>query len=115
MAIQKVTDQYDEQKGGKYQLDRLRLYLASRYGREPIEECFHKIQEIIIRTLIATSQLMVTDKRSFELYGFDVMIDQNLKPWLLEINGSPSYTATTFADKCLKRGLLDDALTVVNL
>ena len=64
---------------------------------------------------MATSKLMSTDKRCFELYGFDVMIDSTLKPWLIEINGSPSMTANTDDDSKLKMGLLDDTLTIVNM
>jgi tubulin polyglutamylase TTLL9 len=43
------------------------------------------------------------------------MFDSNLKPWLIEINGSPSMTANTPIDRNLKNGLLDDTLTIVNL
>ena len=43
------------------------------------------------------------------------MIDSKLKPWLIEVNGSPSFTATTPIDEKLKKGLLDDALTIVNM
>ena len=58
---------------------------------------------------------MATDKRCFELYGFDIMLDTQLKPWLIEINGSPSMTANTPEDEKLKKGLVDDTLTIVNL
>lgn len=73
------------------------------------------MQELIIKTLIATSKVIVNDKRCFELYGFDIMIDANLKPWLIEINGSPSMTANTQVDRVLKVGLLDDTLTIINI
>jgi tubulin polyglutamylase TTLL9 len=43
------------------------------------------------------------------------MLDSNLKPWLIEVNGSPSMTANTPIDRNLKLGLLDDTLTVVNI
>lgn len=96
-------------------VDKLRLYILSRFGEELTEKCFFDIQELIIKTLVATSKVISNDKRCFELYGFDVMIDSNLKPWLIEINGSPSMTANTPIDRKLKNGLLDDTLTIINL
>ena len=50
-----------------------------------------------------------------ELYGFDVVIDRHLKPWLLEVNASPSLTANTEEDYAFKFDLLNDVLDVVNM
>ena len=33
-----------------------------------------------------------TANNCFELFGFDILIDSNLKPWLIEINGPPQLT-----------------------
>ena len=43
------------------------------------------------------------------------MLDSTLKPWLIEVNGSPSMTANTPIDRNLKLSLLDDTLTIVNI
>lgn len=32
VAIQKTSDNYDNQKGGKWMLEQLKLYLMSKYG-----------------------------------------------------------------------------------
>jgi hypothetical protein len=32
-----MTENYDEERGGKYLLDKLRLYLISKYGQEKAE------------------------------------------------------------------------------
>lgn len=43
------------------------------------------------------------------------MVDSNLRPWLIEVNGGPSMTANTDFDCRLKCGLIDDVLSIVDL
>ena len=58
---------------------------------------------------------MISDKHCFEMYGYDIMIDDQLKPWLIEVNASPSLTADTPQDYELKFGLLDDVYSVIDV
>lgn len=51
----------------------------------------------------------------FEIYGFDVLIDQSLVPWLLEVNILPSFSSSSPLDKRIKTRLIAEALTLVGL
>jgi tubulin polyglutamylase TTLL9 len=44
-----------------------------------------------------------------------VLFDAQIKPWLLEVNASPSMTANTPSDFDMKCGLLDDVFTILDL
>ena len=33
----------------------------------------------------ACQNVMINDRHCFELYGYDIIIDQDLRPWLIEV------------------------------
>ena len=51
----------------------------------------------------------------FELFGFDVLIDQVLQPWLMEVNFAPSLTADSELDYFVKSKVLTDMLNLIGL
>jgi hypothetical protein len=50
----------------------------------------------------------------FELLGFDIMLDEELRPWLLEVNHSPSFATDSRLDQQLKQALLTDTIAALN-
>jgi tubulin polyglutamylase TTLL9 len=115
VAIQKTADNYDERTGGKMELQALKVYLMSKHGVERIDALFWEIQMIILRSLLAVQPVMIQDRHCYELYGYDIIIDQDLKPWLLEVNASPSLTANTREDYSMKCEMLHGMLDIVDM
>jgi tubulin polyglutamylase TTLL9 len=99
----------------KWSLRELRLHLAQRHGRNAADALFSSIQSLVVKALLAVQGQVRADRRCFELYGYDVLIDSSLRPWLLEVNASPSLTASDADDRALKFAMLHDALDVVGV
>ncbi len=47
-----------------------------------------------------------------ELFGFDVMLDRHLKPWVIEVNISPSLHSQSQLDVNIKGQLVRDLLNI---
>jgi tubulin polyglutamylase TTLL6/13 len=50
----------------------------------------------------------------FEILGFDILLDSKMKPWVLEVNHSPSFTCDSPLDLDIKSGVIQNALKLVN-
>lgn len=48
-----------------------------------------------------------------ELLGFDVLLDKTGKPWLLEVNHSPSLAADSAVDEAVKGGVVEAVLRLM--
>lgn len=52
---------------------------------------------------------------SFELLGVDILVDQDLKPWLLEINVSPGMHGSSELDVHVKSQVLYDLFNIIRM
>eukprot|EP01038_Epipyxis_sp_PR26KG_P005590 gene5590-7718_t len=55
----------------------------------------------------------IRGSRCFEVLGFDIMIDSNLKPWLIEVNHLPSFGTDSALDKDIKERLMQQVFSVL--
>ena len=84
---------------------------------------FTRIHELIIKTLISVEQPITQNLNKstkyknlcFEVFGFDVLLDSKLKPWLLEVNVCPSLSLSSPFDKKIKTLVICDAFNTIGV
>ncbi|KAK9966301.1 hypothetical protein ABG768_003421 [Culter alburnus] len=86
------------------------------------------VSELVVKTLIVAEPHVLHAYRMcrpgqppgsasvcFEVLGFDIILDRKLKPWLLEINRAPSFGTDQKIDYDVKKGVLLNALKLLNI
>ena len=106
VAITKLSGDYNDKHGSKWTINNLRFYLEQTSGKEITDKCFDDINNIIYISLKSVQNVVINDKHCFEMYGYDILIDKDLKPWLIEVNASPSLSTTTETDRMIKMNLM---------
>lgn len=51
----------------------------------------------------------------FEILGFDIFLDEKIKPWLFEVNSLASFGTDSPLDKKVKYELLEETIKMLNL
>ncbi|RNF01984.1 putative tubulin tyrosine ligase, partial [Trypanosoma rangeli] len=113
VALQKGEETYNEMHGGKWSLANLCLFVQGRYGAVCADGLMRSIEFTIYHSLKAMENVMFNDRHCFELYGYDILIDDCLRPHLIEVNSSPSLSTTTLSDRLLKEEVLADVLSII--
>ncbi|XP_077595691.1 tubulin polyglutamylase ttll6 [Stigmatopora nigra] len=114
----------DDHTGSKRKLTTLIRQLEA--FRADADQLMSDIEDMIIKTLISIQPVLKHNYRTcfpnhtlgsacFEILGFDVLLDSSLRPWLLEVNHSPSFVTDSPLDREVKDALLLDTLGLINL
>ncbi|NWW44313.1 TTL13 polyglutamylase, partial [Pedionomus torquatus] len=125
-AINKCNENFvqDDTMGSKRKLSTLNTWMMDNsYNTTKLWE---DIEDIIIKTLISAHPVVKHNYQScfpnhttgcacFEILGFDILLDRKLKPWLLEVNHSPSFTTDSRLDCEVKDALLCDTIKLINV
>lgn len=74
---------------------------------------WREISKLCLRTLQSVDKSIQNQPNSFEVFGFDVIIDTELKPWLIEVNACPSLARESHLDVAVKEAMIRDTITIV--
>ena len=122
------TDENDPSQGNKRSIEWLNEYLSQCPDTKyKFTNMWDKIDDMIIKTIIAMKGPLIVDYKSsfertnsekysdnsFHILGFDVLLDDNLDPWLIEVNNHPSMQTDSPLDFKIKKGVLQETFAIV--
>jgi hypothetical protein len=110
-----VTDEFGE----KWTLHTLKKYFEK--NKLDFSVVWLKIKDIIVKIILSVTDIAIplikTFKLSsgnlFELYGVDILLDETLNPWLMEVNLNPSLNCDSQLDLKVKSRLLTDIFNII--
>lgn len=125
-SVNKRNSQYeiceDDDCGSKRNFAALNNWM--RFLSYDVGKFWLNIDDIIIKTVLSAWPLLkhsyhacfpTHDKiqACFEILGFDILVDSKLKPYVLEVNHSPSFHTNECVDRQVKRPLIRDTLSLI--
>ncbi|CAD7950755.1 unnamed protein product [Amoebophrya sp. A25] len=89
--------------------------VAAALGNHPIkfEDITRQIRQYMWISLHSVQRRAPKRENSFEIYGFDFMVDAFGKCWLIEVNSAPDLSFSTATTKILVSGLMGDVAQLV--
>ncbi|XP_068157305.1 tubulin polyglutamylase TTLL13 [Drosophila tropicalis] len=126
-SVNKRNSQYEmcdnDDCGSKRKLSAINNWM--RRHNYNVEEFWSNVDDVIIKTVLSAWPVLKHNYHAcfpghdkiqacFEILGFDILVDWKLKPYILEVNHSPSFHTNEQVDREVKRPLIRDTLTLVS-
>ena len=101
--------------GNMWSLEEFQEYLITTYGFDVWEDkIIESIKNIVINSLESVQDNFESKKGlPFEMFGYDIMIDDDFNCWLIEVNSSPAMDYSTHVTERLLKMVLEDTIKVV--
>ena len=97
-AIQKNQEDYGQHENeNKLSIAEFQLYLDNTFSDRDVDfrrDLWPEIQRLVTESVQATSSKIDPNRlqNCFEILGYDFMVDENLRVYLIEVNTNPSLT-----------------------
>eukprot|EP01065_Artemidia_motanka_P004311 TRINITY_DN12059_c0_g1_i1.p1 TRINITY_DN12059_c0_g1~~TRINITY_DN12059_c0_g1_i1.p1 ORF type:complete len:1007 (+),score=239.48 TRINITY_DN12059_c0_g1_i1:55-3021(+) len=119
--FKKNTNADEDDTGSKWSLRGLKRYFKSH--KMDWDSCWARIKDCIIKTVLSCEAIVASKVAMFvkyrgscyELYGFDVLLDSDLMPYILEVNIMPALACGSPLDKKIKGTLVANLLNLVGV
>ncbi|XP_055848310.1 tubulin polyglutamylase TTLL13 isoform X2 [Episyrphus balteatus] len=123
-AVNKHSTEFSkcEEMGSKRNFKTINRLLAEK-GCD-VKKLWQDIDDIIIKTILSAWPMLKhnyhacfpmhdTIQACFEILGFDILMDSKLKPYILEVNHSPSFHTNQSVDYAVKEALIRDTFALI--
>lgn len=94
-CLQRNSDKYGEhEEGNTISFVEFQEYLDEEFTKFALNfetGCFSRMKDIIIDCFMSVKEKLTNPSMdsNFELFGFDFLIDEDFRVWLLEVNANP--------------------------
>ena len=119
--LYKKPDNVTDESSNEWYLNTYRNYL--RRNNIDVDAIFEKMKDLIIKIMISgeqrtrniTNKTKINDMNMFNLFGFDIIVDDKYIPYLLEVNTKPAMDIYNKYDIIVKSNLFVDTLNIVGM
>jgi len=97
-SVQKKFAEFgdNEIEGNMWSSEEFADYLDGEFGENTyLEKIWPQVKKYVKASLMSVQDQVDNRKNSFEFFGYDLMVDQDLRVWLIEVNSSPTMEKST--------------------